>query len=260
LGAGHLDSADAAFREAAAIFKATGGFRFYAECEEMNSEIAYYRGDYATTLQLAGNKSWHNPDDPLALLLSAVSRAIVALRTGADTAPVALELSQLRLDTLEASDHVCVYGALARLHADPETPIYDAVRAREYAQRAFAAQGRVKMPALYSTEAHGLLADALLMLCAQSQPGDDAVLRAAEAACDALRKLTRLYPLAQARAALADARYAMLTGRSPERLLRAAAAHAARMGMPWEREQAEQALAALGERTPRVETPVVRGA
>ncbi len=177
VGAGRLAQAKPILERAREMFDRTGGYRYYTECEEMLCEIAFYTGDYGTALRLASSQPLHSANDPLALAISAYSRAATKLRTGDDLTGEQSELHQLKLDALETSDHVCVFGTLARTYAMPNSAHFDADRARHFAQKAIAAARRTKMPAIYSIEAYGLLSDALLDLCATQTRIDPTLMR-----------------------------------------------------------------------------------
>jgi predicted ATPase len=256
LGVGNFSRARAALTRAAEIFKSIGGWRYYAECHELIGEIAFHTGDYATTLDFAGKHTPHNPDDPLALALSAFSHVICHLRMGNASARVIasdlLAIETLPVGALEAGDHVCVYAALARLRTLESGPVFDPHRARADLESAFAAMRATQSAPIYAIEAYGLCVDAALDLWANSgDAAKESAYGAVVTALSALEQIARTYPVTATRVQLARGQVAAMQGEcaGARRRFADALKRARQLGLPWEGQRAQALADALP--TPR---------
>ena len=249
-GAGRITQARPYIERSLDLYVKNGGYRFHAESEEMMCEMAFYAGNYAESLRLAGVTPLHSTFDPLAIAMSAFTRAACAVRMGEDPSSCRAEMLALNLEALETNDLACIYGALANLHAHPRASARNLALARQFTQRAIESVRKTKMPAIYTLEGYGMLADALMDLCEAGPELDPALRHDTEFVCDTLRKICKVYPLARARAALADGRFASITGdQSARSHFEQARAVAAEYNMPWERAMAEHGLADHGAQT-----------
>lgn len=241
LAAGRWAEGRAALEEAVALAERLGDKRRWIEAVCGLSTLLHYEGEYARRVQMGADVlyvSARRQGDFQAEAWGLLDQleSLLAIGDGARTAPLLDALRPFLDRDIGLSEQIWGNGllALGLLRAGDETG------ARAAAARAAAASARTAPVAVYTYEGYAGAAEVFLALrergCGASRAERAAVERGARAACAALERYARVFPIARPRALVCRGLLAHGDGH-PARAMRAwdrAVDAARRLGMPYE--------------------------
>jgi tetratricopeptide (TPR) repeat protein len=197
LGVGHWATVRNALGEALEIADHLGDVRRRAELSALLAQVMYCQGQFAPLADLAADMyaAACRTGDAQSKAHALLAHVWTLFPQGRfDEAVTALdEVITLLGDTVGRADEIFAYGFLALAHARR----HELERARQAADRAARLIAQSRPMAVHPLEGYAAVAEVYLTLW---EANDHQAARPAQQACAALRRLARVFPIAQPRA------------------------------------------------------------